>query len=215
MNLKNPIKILYEDDYYIVFDKPANLLVIPTPKNEENTLVNIVNEQYKAPNRDYTLHPCHRLDRETSGIIIFAKGKKNQRLMMDEFKKRTIKKEYLTIVHGNIRYPHGEIKKPIIHEKKEPALTRYTTIKTQKLYSVLKVYPITGRTNQIRIHMSMIGHPILGERKYARGKDHRLKFRRVALHAKRIEFLHPITHKHIIIECPIPKDIEEFLLRVR
>ncbi len=215
MNLKNLIKILYKDDYYIVFDKPANLLVIPTPKNEKNTLENIVNEQYKAPNNEYLLHPCHRLDRETSGIIIFAKGKKNQKLMMDEFKKRTIKKEYLAIVQGRVHKAHGEIKKTIMHEKKEPALTRYTTIKTQKSYSLLKVYPITGRTNQIRIHMSMIGHPILGERKYARGKDYPLKFRRVALHAKQIEFFHPVTHKYIKINCPIPKDLEEFLLHVR
>ena len=216
---KNPIPILYEDDYYIIFNKPANLLVIPTAEEEKNTLVNIANQQYPSVTEEYKLHPCHRIDRETSGIIIFAKGKKNQAFMMDEFKKRTIKKEYVAFVRGKLKNKSGEIKRPIINYKKkfrnkhvaEPALTRYIVMSIQKLYSVVRVFPITGRTNQIRIHFSELGHPLVGDRKYSFGKDFTVKFRRAALHASKITFTHPVTRKNISVTCEIPEDMRVFL----
>jgi len=163
------IDILYEDDYYIVFDKPAGLLVIPTPKNECKTLVNIVNQQYADQKYPSRLHPCHRIDRETSGVIIFAKGKRNQRLMMDLFKQRAVEKKYIAFVHGELPLKRGEFRKPVkdIHQRKyrkrlpaTPAITSYEVLETKKCYSIVEVQPITGRTNQIRIHFSQARHPI-------------------------------------------------------
>ena len=100
--LEKPIAVLYEDERTMVFNKPAGLLVIPTPDEEPNTLLNIVNHQY-AENKDFgKLHPCHRLDRETSGVILFAKGKQNQQRTMDLFHKKMIKKVYVAFVQGKL-----------------------------------------------------------------------------------------------------------------
>src|SRR3990167_6416126 len=95
------IPLLYEDQYYVVFDKPPGLLVIPTPANEKRTLVNLVNLEYGDP-QNCRLHPCHRLDRDTSGAIIFAKGKKNQQLMMQEFHRQRIKKKYIAFILNSL-----------------------------------------------------------------------------------------------------------------
>jgi 23S rRNA pseudouridine1911/1915/1917 synthase len=129
-----PMTILYEDPGYIAFEKPAGLLVVPTPKKEKYTLTSIVNSQYALTHQDWHLHPCHRLDRDTSGVILYAKGKKYQDLMMEEFKNRRIHKEYIAFVQGKLSRPQGEIRNPIqdfegpkhYHKRGgQPALTRY------------------------------------------------------------------------------------------
>lgn len=218
----NPIQVLYEDDFFVVFNKPPGLLVIPTPKGEARTLVNLVNAQFISKNSAYKLHPCHRLDRETSGVIIFAKGKHHQQIMMDIFKNRKITKKYIAFVQGHPFHDAGEIKsftKSLEfkkYNKNAPgqySITRYKVLERRKLFSVVEAEPLTGHTNQIRIHFKQKGHPLVGERKYAFGKDFDLKFRRVALHAKSIEWLHPFTKKHIKIESPLSKDMEVFLER--
>src|SRR3989338_3508365 len=183
------IKILYQDEHYIAFDKPPGLLVVPTPKNETNTLVNIVN-RHQGPQKQERLFPCHPLDRDTSGVILFAKGKRNQELMMEQFKKARVKKCYIAFVQGRLKRPAGELKSFIAdqeqrkfqrHLRPKMAVTRYKVIQTGRVFSVLEVFPLTGRTNQIRIQFRDIGHPLLGERKYAFARDYELKFRRCAL----------------------------------
>lgn len=215
----NPIEILYEDEYFVAFNKPAKLLVIPTPKKETRTLVNIVNKQYTAINA-FRLYPCHRLDRDTSGVILFAKGKRNQQIMMQGFKKASVKKKYVAFIQGHLKKNNGEIRSYIKdfeqrkynkHSPPRLAITQYNVIQVQKKYSVVEVSPITGRTNQIRIHFSEIGHPLVGERKYAFGKDYDLKFRRTALHAKELEWVHPIMKKRIQIVAPLPEDMRNFM----
>ncbi|MDP2653895.1 MAG: RluA family pseudouridine synthase [Candidatus Omnitrophota bacterium] len=214
--MQTPVKVLYEDDCLVVFDKPAGLLVIPTPKNEKHTLVDIVNAGRTAGR----LHPCHRLDRETSGAIIFAKGKRNQQLMMEVFHKSAVHKKYIAFVRGKLKRPSGEIRLPIqdafqkkYHRNAPPrtAVTRYKVIKVKHRFSIVEVTPLTGRTNQIRIHFSQIEHPLLGERVYAYGRDFTLKFRRVALHASEIEWKHPVTHEDILVESPLPADMKDFM----
>jgi len=213
------IQILYEDEGWIVFDKPAGLLVIPTPRNEENTLVNIVNQQY-SDKGSWRLHPCHRLDKETSGAIIFAKGKRHQKLMMDLFKQRQVQKMYIAFVHGQLPKKSGELCWAIRDldqrrfQKKTPAqmaISRYKVIEEYKLFSVVEVQPITGRTNQIRIQFSQHGHPLVGDRKYAYPRDYKLKFRRTALHAAAIVWQSPVTRKEINIQSDLPNDMEVFL----
>ena len=218
--LPKPIQIRYEDDCYIVFEKPAGLLVIPSPKRENNTLLSLVNRQLARKETDWKLHPCHRLDQETSGLILFAKGKKNQQLMMEEFKRQRVKKIYIAFIQGQLRKDFGEIRSFIKDfnqkrfNKKSAAklgITRYTVLETKKGFSVLEVTPVTGRTNQIRIHFSEIGHPLLGERKYAFGKDYALKFRRTALHASSLKWIHPIDRREVKVESILPEDMRQFL----
>lgn len=219
---KHPIEALYEDDCYVVFNKPAGLLVIPTPKKEQKTLVNIVNCQYASQQNSRKLHPCHRIDRETSGAIIFAKGKRAQQLMMDVFKRRAITKKYIAFVHGKMPEKCGEFRRPIkdAYQKKfgksrsaVSAVTRYKVIKIKKQFSVVDIQPITGRTNQIRIHFSQAGHPIVGERKYAFARDYVLKFRRTALHAASLEWEHPIERRTVSVQSNLPKDMAEFITK--
>ena len=219
---RRPIEILYEDGCYVIFNKPAGLLVIPSPKKEKNTLVSLVNSRYAPSGDSFRLHPCHRLDRETSGVIVFAKGKKNQQLMMDLFKRRTVKKKYIAFAQGRLKMGRGELRSPVrdFDQKrftKNPhaqwAVTRFNVIEARKYFSIIEAYPITGRTNQIRIQFSEAGFPLVGERKYAFAKDFRLKFRRIALHASEIEWVHPVSHKLIRVTSPLPADMAEFMAR--
>jgi RluA family pseudouridine synthase len=219
-----PIKVLYEDDWFIAFDKPAGLLVVPSPQQETSTLMHLVNNPALGFKKGVRLFPCHRLDRDTSGVIIFAKGKSNQQRMRDVFKNRKIQKTYLAFVQGRVRTPQGEIKSVIkdYYQRKffkrqqgRLAVTHYKVLEVRKRFSILEVHPITGRTNQIRIQLCDAGHPIVGERRYAFGKDFDLKFRRTALHAQALQWVHPLTKKSIKVTSPLPSDMEVFLARNR
>lgn len=211
--------MLFENQHFIVFNKPARLLVIPSPTEKNNTLVNIVNRQYARNDGSAKLHPCHRLDKDTSGAILFAKGKANQKVMMEEFKDREIKKVYEAFVHGHPKRKKASISKPIksLDQKKfkqtraKPALTNYQVKKTCEHFSVVEAEPVTGRANQIRIHFKDIGHPLVGERKYAIARDYPVKFKRVALHASRLEFIDPHSQQHVIVDAPLAEDMREFL----
>lgn len=200
------IPVVYEDAELLVLDKPSGLLVIPTPKKERRTLTSILNENLE--NAGFHLHPCHRLDRETSGLIIYAKGKSIQKKMMDEFKSRSVKKKYIAFVRGAPAKSQGEINKPV---ERKPAVTRYKVIEKRRDFAIVEVVPVTGRTNQIRIHFKQIGNPILGERKYAFRKDFQVKARRLCLHARDLEFKHPAAGKVMRLHSPLPEDLKKFL----
>lgn len=212
---ENKYKIVYEDEWLIVVNKPSGMLTIPTPKKETNTLTDLLNQDLDTRGIGANAHPCHRLDRETSGLVVYAKGKKSQRIMMDEFKKRAVRKTYIAFVHGIVKRDFDTIRGSIYNRnknRKEPAVTKYKVIERRKNFSILEVEPITGRTNQIRIQLKEINHPIIGESVYAFRKDFKLKFKRAALHAKAIEFIHPVTKKRIAFSSPLPDDMEGFLL---
>ena len=220
--MPSAISVLYEDDALMVFDKPSGVLVIPSPGQEKNTLSHLVNQLYASKDNTWKLHPCHRLDRDTSGCIIFAKGKHNQQLMMREFQKLDVQKKYIALIHGRLKKQRGEIRALIqdqeqkkFQSKSPPklAITRYEVLQIRKKYSIVEVFPITGRTNQIRIQFSQIGCPLVGERKYAFARDYALKFRRTALHAESLRWNHPISHKPIEVTSPLPKDMEVFIAR--
>jgi len=208
-------KIIYEDDYLIVVNKAPGLLVIPSPKKERHTLTSLLNEMLAQRGLEIKVHPCHRLDRDTSGVIIYAKGKKNQQLVMEQFKKQKVKKEYIAFAQGNIKKESGEIKSHIDdtgREKPKLAITQYRVDKRSKSFTVVRVRPVTGRTNQIRIHFKEMGHPLLGERRFAFAKDYVLRFRRPALHALNISLRHPGTGGYMTFSAPLAEDMEEFLL---
>lgn len=207
-------RIVYEDEQLIIVDKPSGMLVIPTPKKETNTLTHLLNRELDERGVEANAYPCHRLDRETSGLVIYAKGKKNQGIMMEEFRKKSIKKVYIAFVHGKAGKSFDIINKGIYNKNKgrtEEAVTKYKVIDRRKDFTVLEVEPVTGRTNQIRLHMKNIGHPLVGESVFVFRKDFALKFKRVALHAAYIRFIHPVTKKLMEFSAPIPGDMEEFL----
>jgi 23S rRNA pseudouridine1911/1915/1917 synthase len=202
------IPIAYEDEWILVADKPSGLLTIPTPKKESRTLTSILNDDAKERALTYRLHPCHRLDRETSGLIIYAKGKATQAKMMELFAQRHVKKTYIAFVHGRLSCASGEIRQPI---ESAPAVTGYKTIAYRKDYTIIEATPATGRTNQLRIHCKSIGHPIVGETKFAFRRHFALKGKRLCLHARTLVFNHPVTGRELRLESALPKDLQAFL----
>jgi len=206
--------ILYEDADIIAVDKPAGMLVIPTPKKETNTLTDALNRELDSRGIEPNAYPCHRLDRETSGIIVYSKGKKAQALIMDLFRRREVKKRYIAFVHGRPGKNFDTISEPIYNrnrDRMEDAVTRYKVLERHNNFSVLEIEPVTGRTNQIRIHMKILGHPIVGESVFAYRKDYKLKFKRAALHARSLGFVHPVTGRKVEIESRLPDDMAEFI----
>jgi 23S rRNA pseudouridine1911/1915/1917 synthase len=205
---KMNIPIVYEDNWLLVLNKPTGLLTIPTPKKELRTLTSILNDDLKKRGLSYRLYPCHRLDRETSGLIIYAKGKSLQKKMTDVFREKKVKKVYLAFVQGRLPYDKGDMRYPI---EGKSALTKYAVVEKRNGFSVVEITPLTGRTNQIRIHFKQIGHPLLGETKFAFRRDFKLKAKRLCLHAKKLEFIHPVTNKTISLVTQLPPDLKDFL----
>jgi RluA family pseudouridine synthase len=191
------IPVVYEDAWLLVANKPSGLLTVPTPRKEKRTLTSILN-----------LYPCHRLDRETSGLIIYAKEKSVQQKMMQAFKQRKVKKKYLALVNGNPRHRQGEIDFPI---EGQAAQTQYRVLAQKRGFAVVEARPFTGRTNQLRIHFKRIGHPILGDCRFAFRRDFLVKAKRLMLHAQELEFNHPLTGKQLYLSADVPEDMRALL----
>jgi 23S rRNA pseudouridine1911/1915/1917 synthase len=202
------IPIVFEDDWLLVVNKPAGLLSVQTPKHESRTLTSILNQDAEDKGLKYRLHPCHRLDRETSGLLIYAKGKSIEQKMTSAFRDRLVNKKYVAFVHGKLSPSQGVISSAI---EGKSALTKYLVIQEKSNYSVVEISPVTGRTNQIRIHFKHIQHPLVGEDKFAYRKDFALRAKRVCLHAEYLEFKHPQTAKTIVVKSPLPEDMQKFL----
>lgn len=216
------LDILYEDDCIAVINKPSGIVVHPAPGNYEHTLVNAIRHIFTSLSDINLGRPgiVHRLDKETSGLLIIAKDNQSHLELSRQFAEHTIEKEYVAIVKGRIEFDEGIIEAPIArHEykrknmsvnfsdKAKDAKTYYRTLKRFKDYSLLSLKPFTGRTHQLRVHLDFIGHPILGDCKY--GKNN--KFSRLALHAKRLRFTHPKTGKPVEFVAPIPREFKELL----
>ncbi len=210
----NPYRIVYEDEQLVIIDKPSGMLVIPTPRRETDTLTGLVNKELDERGIEVNAYPCHRLDRDTSGLVIYAKGKSIQHAMMEEFRKRSVKKVYVAFVNGVVKKKFDTITDPIYNRNKrktDGAITKYTVLEKHTAFTVIEAEPVTGRTNQIRIHMKSIGHPLVGEAVYAFRRDFKLRFKRAALHAKRIEFIHPASGEKMSFESPLAADMVNFL----
>lgn len=201
------IPIVFEDDWLLVVDKPAGLLSVPAPRPELRTLTSILNQDAQDKGLRYRLYPCHRLDRDTSGLLIYAKSRGIEAKMIQLFKDRLIGKKYIAFVHGKLASPQGAINSEI---ERKSALTKYKVLQEKSNYSVVEVSPITGRTNQIRIHFKHIQHPLVGEDKFAFRKDFALRAKRVCLHARYLEFKHPQTAKMVVVQSPLAQDMQKF-----
>ncbi|MFQ3620588.1 MAG: RluA family pseudouridine synthase [Spirochaetales bacterium] len=205
--LFHKFRVLFEDPWFLALDKPAGLLTIPAP-NKQGALLPLINQLLSDNGVTFRLHPCHRLDRETSGVLLLAKGKKSQKLVMELFHTKQVGKTYFALVQGNLEKESGRITRSI--DGKE-AITFFRVLERRSLYSLVEVKPETGRTNQIRLHFKALGHPLVGETKYAFRKDFPLKASRLMLHAVSISFTHPFTEAQTKIEAPLPEDMLRFL----
>ena len=210
------IKIIYENNDVIVIDKPAGLLVHPV-LNEKNTLVDYF------PN----VKLVHRLDKDTSGLMVMAKNEKAYAFLKEQFQNREIKKKYLALVHGTLKDKKGIIAKSISKSRKRggsqtiapigrkrEAITRYEVIKEYPNYTLLEAMPETGRTHQIRVHLASIGHPIAGDEKYKFKRQSEIEgLNRQFLHAKYLKFKLP-SGEIKEFESDLPDDLKSALDKI-
>ncbi len=206
---KKKIDIIYEDKNLIVVNKPAGVLSIGTYNNREDNLYYEVSSYVKRQHKSNKIFIIHRLDKDTSGLIMFAKNIKVKKIMQDNW--NTVVRKYIGIVDG-ITEEKGIIKSYLkmtktnyVYSTKNSgklAITEYERIKNNKLYSVLLLNIKTGRHHQIRVHLSDINHPLIGDKIYAKKKDR--GHNKLYLHAYYLEFKHPITNEKIILQATIP-----------
>ena len=226
-----PLKIIYEDEVMLAIDKPAGMVVHPAPGHAKGTLVNaLLNHCSNLSGIGGVERPgiVHRLDKDTSGVVLVAKNETAHRALARQFKNRKIKKTYLALVRGLVKSSSGVIETSIgrhrTNRKKmtadmdqgRQAQTRYEVLETFGHFSYLKVFPKTGRTHQIRVHLAFIHHPVLGDKLYG-GKTAGpyMEMPRQALHSNRIEIVHPLSEKPLVFEAPVPPDIDDYLIAYR
>ena len=208
--MKKKLDILYEDKFLIIINKPSNLLTISTEKEKERTLFHYVYDYLKKKNKRNKVFIVHRLDKDTSGIIMFAKDESTKFYMQENWNK--VKRNYVAVVNGKIENKKGVIKNYLMETKThltysvndkngKLAITEYEKILENKKYTMLSLTLKTGRKNQIRVGLAEMGNPIVGDKKYGIKKD---PIRRMALHANYMEFIHPKTKEKIIIDIEIP-----------
>lgn len=210
-----PLDVLWEDEDILIVNKSGTMPVHPSRIHINDTLLNAV--------MNYTtggeaVHIITRLDRETSGIVLIAKNPWAAALLGNEMKNEKIKKEYIAIINGSLKQSNGLICAPIkkktereilrfVSEDGKDAVTQYELIKKTDTLSWVKLYPITGRTHQLRVHMSYIGHPIYGDRMYGASQYGE----RTRLHCCKITFLHPVTREEISVTAEMPEDFKGLL----
>lgn len=209
----NPFEVVFDDKRLLVVNKIAKVLIQPAVRKEEITLTSLIEQKLACK-----VFPCHRLDRETSGLVIYAKDRAMQEKIMLKFKERSIEKKYYAFVKGTLKKKRALLSDYIIDqqgmifgEKKKRAETFYKVLREFKDWSLVELKPLTGRTNQLRIQLAKIGHPILGEDRYAFRRDFKMRFRRLALHAYYLSFINPQDDKRQNIRIDLPMDMEEFL----
>lgn len=213
------LDIVFEDDYLLIINKPASIPVHPSCNYYENSLSNGVKFYFNKINLQKKIRPVNRLDKDTSGLVIFAKHEYIQETLIKQMKSGVFKKEYIALLVGNLDKISGTINVPIarktdsimereVSENGETAISHYKLIKNFENYCEVQYTLETGRTHQLRVHSKYIGHPILGDTLY--GEKSNL-ISRQALHAYRVTFLHPITKEIITFEAKLPKDINSLI----
>jgi 23S rRNA pseudouridine1911/1915/1917 synthase len=213
------LDVIYEDDSLIVLNKPPNMPVHPSRNHLTGTLANGLAHYWLQKGEQRKIRPINRLDKDTSGLVIFAKNAHTQHLLSFCVGTEAFKKEYLAVVEGVLCPREATIELPIARESKysmtrvvredgDRAVTHYSTIKTFQDYSVAGIILETGRTHQIRVHMAHVGHPLLGDALYG-GRTELIQ--RQALHAVKMTLLHPVTKKWHCFTAPVPEDINKLL----
>lgn len=214
---KMNLNILYEDENILIVNKPSGIPIHPSIEHYTDSLSNGIKYYFTSIGLKKKIRPVIRLDKNTSGITIFAKNQYIQECLIQQMQTKKFKKTYLAIVEGHLEKLEGIINAPIIRKENsiiercvdingDTAITNYEVLKynTEKDYSVLKCVLETGRTHQIRVHLSYIGHPLLGDTLY--GNESKL-ISRQALHSYKINFVHPIEKKPVFYVAPLPNDL--------
>jgi 23S rRNA pseudouridine1911/1915/1917 synthase len=229
-----PLTILYEDDYLLAINKPVDMVVHPSCGHRSGTLVNAILSHLERPaagpssqggpgSTDTDERPgiVHRLDKDTTGVILVAKDPKTQEALSSQFHDRKVEKVYRAVVEGSVkkeedviegsmgRHPTLRKKMALVAKGGRYSMTRFKIIRRLRGFTYLEVYPKTGRTHQIRVHMASIGHPIVGDELY--GKKAKGIASRPLLHAYRILVEHPVGKAPLQVEAPVPQDFEEFI----
>lgn len=220
-----PIEVVYEDEDIIVVNKPKGLVVHPANGNPDGTLVNaimaICKDSLSGIGGEIRPGIVHRLDKDTSGLLIIAKNDKAHINMSEQIKNRQVKKIYIALVRGKVSENEATINMPIGRSNKDrkkmavrkdgkEAITHFKVLKRYEKYTLLEVKIDTGRTHQIRVHMAEIGHPVVGDMVYSNGKNE-FGVEGQMLHAKSLDFKHPITGKEMYLEAELPEYFKQVL----
>lgn len=226
-----PVEVIYEDNDILVINKPKGMVVHPGNGNPDGTLANAVmglcGDTLSGIGGEIRPGIIHRLDKDTSGIIVIAKNDKAHVDISNQIKNRTTSKKYIALVRGQIKEDEATINMPIgrslkdrkkmaVRKDGKEAITHFKVLKRYQDYTLLELKIDTGRTHQIRVHMSEIGHPVVGDYIYSNGKNP-FNVTGQMLHAKTIEFVHPTTKNKVKFEAPIPKyfqDVLEYLDKI-
>lgn len=207
------VKILFEDDLIVVVEKCTNLLSISTGKDGELTAYNQLSEYVKSQDEDNKIFVIHRLDKETSGVMIFAKNEEVKSWFQENWHEIVLQRNYLAFVEGEVENEEGEIKSYLKENKQfvvysskkdnggQLAVSNYRVLKRHNGFSLLELAIETGRKNQIRVHMQEIGHPVVGDKKYGATED---PIGRLGLHAWILCFIHPVSEKEMYFETSMP-----------
>jgi len=219
------LNIVYEDDAILVIDKPAGLVVHPGSGNWSGTLMNAL--LHHAPQLQAVPRAgiVHRLDKETSGLLVVAKTLEAQTDLVRQLQARTVKRQYLAVVEGRVTQAEGRIEAPIgrhptarvkmaVVSRGKPAVTHYRVVERFAQHTLVECQLETGRTHQIRVHMQSIGYPLVGDPAYGAKNKQRI-FKRQALHAWRLGLLHPSTQQAMAWEAPLPSDFQELLATLK
>lgn len=216
-----PINIVYEDDDLLVINKKSGMVVHPGNGNTSGTLVNALMHYTKNLSNKEAFRPgiVHRIDKDTSGLMLVAKNDKAHDILAEGFKNKTIKREYIALVCGVIGEDTGVIDAPIGRDAKDrkkmcvtsenskKAVTHFKVLKRYEHYTLLRLILDTGRTHQIRVHMKYIGYPVYNDPVYGKAYNDFGQF----LHSASIDFEQPTTHEHLHFECDVPKEFQDFL----
>ena len=220
-----PLNVHYSDDHIVVIDKPSGMVVHPGAGRRRHTLVNALLYHFpdlKQVGQEERPGIVHRLDKETSGLMVVARNLKTYTQLQQQFRKREVEKLYLGLIWGRMPEKKGKISWPIGRhvkhgerisvktKKPRDAETHYSVRKEYKEFALLEIKPFTGRTHQVRVHMAASGHPLVGDTRYGRRKLKR-RFPRLFLHSSCLSFVHPETKKRIEFSSPLPKDLKSFL----
>ena len=216
------VRILFEDADLVVIDKAAGLLTVPTDEMLYETAETFLNRYLGGTAEDVRVHHVHRLDRDTSGVLVFAKNTWTRDRLQELFATHDIERVYVAIVHGKLREPFGTFRSYLAEDSRlrvrtvanaaegKEAVTHYRTTASGRRYSMLEVTLETGRRNQIRVHFAEAGHPVVGDTMYGKGRED--DFGRLALHAKHLAFVHPRTGKKVSVTSDLPRAFRDLKL---